>query len=286
VDFIALDVETANSDMSSICQIGIAKYIDSQLVEEWSSLINPEDYFNDINTSIHGITEKDVLTSPTFPELANELGKFLNNTVCVCHTHFDRVSISKAAAKYGLEVFTTDWLDSARVARRAWPQFSERGYGLGNISAFLGYEFEHHDALEDAKAAGQIILAASKEINLDIDGWLRRVNLPISPTRAQTSVARDGDPEGTLHGEVIVFTGTLDITRSQAADLAAAAGCQVKSGVTKKVTLLVVGDQDVQKLAGHRKSSKHRKAEQLISEGIPIRILRETDFKEMVKTST
>ena len=44
---------------------------------------------------------------------------------------------------------------------------------------------------------------------------------------------------------------------------------------------LVVGDQDVQKLAGHNKSSKHRKAEDLILKGQPIRILRESDFLEL-----
>jgi hypothetical protein len=38
-------------------------------------------------------------------------------------------------------------------------------------------------------------------------------------------------------------------------------------------------------LAGHEKSSKHRKAEQLIKMGQPIRILRETDFREIVKLS-
>ena len=48
-------------------------------------------------------------------------------------------------------------------------------------------------------------------------------------------------------------------------------------------TLLLVGDQDVQRLAGHEKSSKHRKAEQLIQTGQPIRILRETDFRELAR---
>jgi len=38
----------------------------------------------------------------------------------------------------------------------------------------------------------------------------------------------------------------------------------------------------VQKLTEHAKSSKHRKAEGLIEKGQPIRIIRETDFKEMV----
>jgi len=43
MNFVAIDVETANSDMASICQIGIAKFENGILVEEWVSLVNPED---------------------------------------------------------------------------------------------------------------------------------------------------------------------------------------------------------------------------------------------------
>ena len=64
--------------------------------------------------------------------------------------------------------------------------------------------------------------------------------------------------------------------------MAAKIGCQVESGVTKKTTILVVGNQDIKKLAGHEKSSKHRKAEGLILNGQPIRILGESDFKELI----
>lgn len=287
MNFIALDVETANADMSSICQIGIAKYIDGKLVEEWSSLIDPEDYFDFINIDIHGITEEDVAGSPTFPEITDKLAYFMNNEVSVCHTHFDRVSISQALNKYSLKELNTVWLDSARVARRTWSEFSWRGYGLNNVCNFLGYEFKHHDALEDAKAAGYILLAASRENKLDIEGWLKRINQPIDPTNVSSGAAikRDGNPEGSLYGEVIVFTGALEMPRREAADMASKIGCQVGASVTKKTTMLVVGDQDISKLAGHEKSSKHRKAEQLISKGTSIRILRETDFKKMVYSS-
>jgi DNA polymerase-3 subunit epsilon len=71
--------------------------------------------------------------------------------------------------------------------------------------------------------------------------------------------------------------------RREAADLADAVGCQVDPGVTKHTTILIVGDQDVSKLADHDKSAKHRKAEQLISAGQPIRILRESDFLNLVR---
>lgn len=59
--FVAIDVETANADMSSICQIGIAKFIDNRLDDEWSSLVNPENYFDPMNVFIHGITENRII---------------------------------------------------------------------------------------------------------------------------------------------------------------------------------------------------------------------------------
>lgn len=197
------------------------------------------------------------------------------------HSNFDRLAIRQAADLHGERAPNCRWLDSSRVVRRVWPEFSQKGYGLRNVCNHIGYEFRHHVALEDAKAVGQILMAASQKGGLDLEGLLQRVSQPIDPTTA-AKITRDGNLEGALFGEVVAFTGALEIPRREAADMAARVGCEVGSGVTKKTTLLVVGDQDVLKLAGHEKSSKHRKAEKLISEGIPIRIIRESDFKALV----
>jgi DNA polymerase-3 subunit epsilon len=70
--------------------------------------------------------------------------------------------------------------------------------------------------------------------------------------------------------------------RREAADLAASAGCAVVGSVGQTVTLLVVGDQDVRRLAGHQKSAKHRKAEELIGKGQALRILTERDFSALI----
>jgi len=284
MDFIAIDVETANADISSICQIGIAKYSNGTLVDEWCSLINPEDYFDVVNINVHGITDVTVKSSPTFSDVSSILQGYMDNMVCVSHTHFDKVSINRAFLKYGMNPFEASWLDSARVARRAWKQFTKSGYGLANICEYIGYEFNHHDALEDAKAVGQVILSAIQFTGINLDEWLIRVNQPIDLDN--TSITRTGNPEGPLYGEILCFTGALEIPRREAADLAASVGCTVVSSVTKKTTLLVVGDQDVSKLAGKNKSSKHRKAEQLILKGQGIRIIKESDFKILVSQST
>jgi len=126
-----------------------------------------------------------------------------------------------------------------------------------------------------------------QQSGLELEAWLKRVRQPIDPSAvgSRAALKREGNPEGEFFGEVLVFTGSLDIPRREAADLAASIGCTVAPGVTKNTTMLVVGDQDVQKLVGKGKSSKHRKAEQLITQGVGIRILKESDFKELVRVS-
>ena len=275
-DFVAIDVETANADMASICQVGVAAYTFGSLDNEWKTYVNPQDFFDPLNVSIHGITEETVADAPTLPEIAEQLLSRLDDCVVLCHTHFDRVSVHQAFNKYGLQPPACVWLDSARVARQTWTQFARCGYGLQNLCDYIGYDFAHHDALEDAKAAGQIMFAAMQASGLTVEDWVRKVNQPIQPTK------REGNPEGPLFGEVMVFTGALQMLRREAADLAASVGCEVADYVSKTTTTLVVGDQDVRKLAGHVKSSKQRKAESLIAQGQEIRILRESDFLELV----
>ena len=282
MDFIALDFETANADMSSICQIGLADFKNGLLQEEWKTYIDPEDFFDEINISIHGIDECTIEGSPILPDVLNRLYNYLDGRIVVCHTHFDRVALQQACFQYNLHTPSCTWLDTARVTRRTWEQFAWSGYGLLNVCDSLGYQFAHHDALEDAKAAAHILLAAVAKTGIDLQSWLKRVEQPIDPI---DPIAREGNSEGSFFGEVLVFTGALALPRREAADMAAKIGCTVANGVTKDTTILVVGDQDVKKLAGHDKSSKHRKAESLIKKGQPLRIIRESDFKELVNLS-
>lgn len=282
MEFVALDFETANADMSSICQVGLVHFKDGSLQEEWKTYVDPEDFFDEINVSIHGIDETTVKGAPNLRDISSRICSYLDNRIAVCHTHFDRVALHKASERYSLRMPTCTWLDSARVTRRTWDQCAYRGYGLGNVCAILGYQFAQHDALEDAKAAAYVLLAAIEKTGMDLQEWLQRVEKPIGFPAQSYKISQDGNPEGAFYGETLVFTGTLQIPRRMAAEMAAKIGCTVVNGVNKKTTILVVGDQDVKKLAGHEKSSKHRKAEKLITEGSQIRILRESDFKELV----
>lgn len=281
MNFVAIDVETANADYSSICQVGIAEFENGQLISKWSSLVNPDDYFDPFNTSIHGIKESDVEKSPTFDQIYSELSARLANRITVHHMPFDRVAICRACEKYELNILTPKWLDSAKVVRRTWDEFAYRGYGLANIARHLKITFNHHDALEDAITAGKIIQEACTLKNVNLADWIDKVNKPISTIYSGEKLK--GSPEGAFYGENIVFTGTLFMTRGEVAKLAADVGCNVTNSVTKETTLLVVGTQDKNRLAGYEKSSKHRKAEELIKKGFQTKILSEQDFKKMIE---
>jgi DNA polymerase-3 subunit epsilon len=280
--FSVIDVETANPDFASICQIGVVSFVDGQIVDTWKTLVNPEDYFFIANVKVHGITPEMVEGSPTFQEVDARVRGLLSGRIVVCHTAFDRVSLSKSVENYGLADYDCTWLDSARVVRRTWSQFAQRGYNLPNVAEYLGIEYQAHDAAEDARAAGEVLLQAIEETGLSLEEWLVRVKQPISGKSYKADIVRSGNPEGPLSGEVVVFTGSLSMPRKEAAAMAAEAGCDVGSGVTKKTTILVVGDQDIRQLAGHKKSSKQRKAEKLIEEGQALRIVTEPDFMQLV----
>lgn len=275
--FTVIDVETANPNFASICQIGLARFEDAQLVDAWQSLVNPEDYFADWNMRVHGITPADVAGASTFPGLHREISARTAGRVLVSHTGFDRASLTRASARYQLPALDGTWLDSAMVARRTWPdQCGHRGYGLQTLAATWSLAFTAHVAIEDAKVTGWILLKALGDSGFSLAEWLARVPPSFGP------IAQRGNPEGSLLGHVIAFTGALSMVRREAAGMAAAAGCTVHAGVTRDTTLLVVGDQDISQLVGFDKSSKHRKAEVLIRGGQSIRIIGESDFVSLL----
>jgi DNA polymerase-3 subunit epsilon len=280
MNFVVIDVETANPDFSSICQVGVAEFRDGKLFALWDSLVDPEDYFDELNIAVHGIEEHMVREAPKWAAVHEQLAPRLTDMIVASHTAFDRAALTRACDKNGIQPHESRWLDTARVVRRAWPEFSQAGYGLANVTKHFGIDYQHHDAKEDARAAGEILLQAVETTGLSVEQWLEPAVRPIHA--GNSASARDANADGPLFGEKLVFTGALSMPRREAADVASMAGCEVDAGVTKHTTVLVVGDQDIHRLSGHEKSSKHRKAEDLMKKGQQIRIIGESDFQRLL----
>lgn len=277
--FIALDVETACSDVASICQIGLACVQPDNQIQTFSMLVNPGTRFDAFKIQLHGIGPDHVADAPRFPDALTALLPLLTRHHLIQHSNFDKQAMNAACGFCGIDAPDLRWSDSVQIARRAWPELKGNGgHGLANLKRTLNLQFHHHDAGEDARAAAMVVLHAELHLRLPFEELIK----PASSKSYAAPITMDGDPKGALAGSVVVFTGALGMSRNEAAELAARVGMSVKPGVTKETTHLVVGDQDLNVLAGHTKSSKHRKVEDLQSAGHPICIIGESAFKSLV----
>lgn len=281
LDFVSLDVETADSGFpESICQMGFAVVRNGIVVENFTRTIQTPYRFGWWQRENLSITEDEIKRAPPFLEVARAISPLMRGPV-FSHTSYDRFAVGRACTACGHAFGDTIWLDSAQVVRRAWPEkYGKTGYGLKNVAADFGIRFDHHDAGEDARAVAEIVIRACIEHSLDVLGWAERVRKPISGAAGgKADLRRDGNVDGPLFGEVVVLTGGFDLPKAEQANLAAFAGCEVANGVTKKTTLVVVGDD---RFARGERSGKWRKAEELAQQGLSIRIMSESDFREMI----
>jgi len=229
-DFVSVDVETACGRVSSICQIGIVGFKSGKIAFEYETLIDPRDYFSSFNTRIHGITEDHVAGKPCFGDLHEIIDGHLTGRVTVAHSYFDKGALSAACRVHQRMPIEATWLDSVRVAKRVWPELGS--HRLNIVSRHLGIRLKHHDALSDARAAGLIVIRASEETGIPLEGWLT------APKRASAQPAPKPAPDGPLAGQRVAILG--EPRHGELAHRIAAQGGRVVAAVGKTTTMLVV----------------------------------------------
>lgn len=161
MDFVALDFETANSRSDSACQLALVVVRESQIVDEYCWLVRPPRlYFSPRNISIHGIRPEHVTRAPTMQTLWQQLEPLLDGQILLAHNAgFDIGVLVASLAAYDIACPTLEFSCTRAIARRAWPGRSR--YGLKPLGTWLGIDFKHHDALEDARCCASIALAAA-----------------------------------------------------------------------------------------------------------------------------
>ena len=157
--FVAIDFETANQKWESVCAVGMVIVDKGRIVEEYYSLVNPEDHFNSFNIAVHGITARDVIGSPTFPEISAQLWPKITGNLIVAHNAaFDINVLKKAAHKYRLSVPGFSYACTCRIAKLVWTGLDN--HRLSTVAQYLSIDLQHHNALSDAKACANILLKA------------------------------------------------------------------------------------------------------------------------------
>lgn len=174
LDFTAVDVETANWNWGSICQIGAVRFRDGVEAEAKVWLCQPPaglEGFDEVNISIHGITAEDVADAPDFDTAAAELLDFVGEDFFVAHNaQFDGTALRTAWQACGNEVPSLRFGCSLALARHcsAAGAITVANHKLPTVAKAVGFDsFKHHDACEDARAAGLIITGLAQALKFE-----------------------------------------------------------------------------------------------------------------------
>ncbi|MDO4320222.1 MAG: 3'-5' exonuclease [Bacteroidales bacterium] len=157
-EFIAIDVETANFEPSSICSIGAVKVHDGVIVDSRYSLVCPEpDYYNYRCKAVHGLCEDDTRDAPAFGTVWRQWQPWLDGYRLIAHNaRFDRKCIVAACRIYGIEP-PSDWGCTLQAARTKIPRYALPSKSLDSLCDFFGIPLEnHHNALDDATACARL----------------------------------------------------------------------------------------------------------------------------------
>lgn len=304
-NFVAIDLETATSDRSSICQIGITEVVDGKPLEPKSWLVQPEgNRYDSMNIWIHGITPEDTQNSPSFPCVWKDVQPYLQNKIVIAHnTSFDMYALRDAFIKYGLEFPTFDYFCSLRIAKCIIKGCYS--YSLDVLANHLGLEFGvHHKADSDSLGCALILLKC-----LEIDGSKLEelegkynfhrgkfspntfvAHLKHEKQYKYSSIIKDledhpelNDEGNYFFGKSVCFTGTTKFTvRKEMLQMVKNIGGIPVDSITKNTDILVVGQQDYRVVGSDGMSSKQKKALDLLEKGQNIEIISESEFLERI----
>ena len=165
MNFTALDFETANTNRASICSVGLVRVENGKIVKEIHQLINPQTYFNFYNTVVHGITEFDVRNAPAFDDFYVEMLPYLEDIVVAHNATFDISCLRATLSRYHIIPPDFEYLCTLCMSKKISGLKSRkldalaRYYGLG--------EFNHHNALADAKMCARVFEILSERIDIE-----------------------------------------------------------------------------------------------------------------------
>lgn len=305
-DFIAIDFEIATNMYNSACSIGLIAVKNNEIVDSYYSLIQPPDNkFNDDTIEVHGIIPKDTETAPKFIDVWNDIKfYFENNTILAHNASFDMNVLRNCLDTYNLIAPNFTYICTIPLSTRACrgehiPTSLEERCKHFNVELS-----NHHNALSDAEAAANLIIACIKKKNRkSFESYINTFSsLPIKKfndlkVQKEFKPRKNNKPkfshikisdftpncectkENYFLNKNIVFTGDLElINKKTAMQQVVDLGAVLKSTMSKKVDLLIVGKQDKSIVGPDGMSSKQRKAKELITNGIDITILNETEF--------
>lgn len=164
--FVAIDIEKANNEPTSLCSIGLAFFKNGKIIKQKEYTVRPYPYMfykgviANGKTTYHGIPFEVYEKACTFDKIWPKIEKSIKGEILVGHgINGDILSLQNALEYYGIKA---DWLQTCeRICTNVasiyvYPECAS--HKLGRLCDYLGIEISPHHALSDARACGLLLL--------------------------------------------------------------------------------------------------------------------------------
>ncbi|WP_228235065.1 exonuclease domain-containing protein [Allomuricauda sp. M10] len=171
--YTIIDIETTGNGIkgNKVTEISIFKFDGNQVVDEFTSLVNPECPIPYFITGLTGIDDQMVQNAPTFSDIADDIFNMTENAIFVAHSvNFDYGVIKEEFRQIGID-FTRKKLCTVRLSRSLIPGLGS--YSLGKLCSSVKIPLvDRHRARGDAHAT---MLLFDKLINMEgADGVFKK----------------------------------------------------------------------------------------------------------------
>jgi DNA polymerase-3 subunit epsilon len=168
-----IDTETTGRDaqMDRVVEIGVVLARGGVVTDRWSTLVNPGRPIPAETTAVHGIKDEDVVSAPSFAEVAAKFIEFVGDAIPAAYNagfdrgfllaEFDRAAV-RPSSPAPLLRRDVEWIDPLPFARELHKHAESRA--LGEMAKRLGVELSRaHRATDDAEAALGVLWALGKD---------------------------------------------------------------------------------------------------------------------------
>ena len=170
--FTVFDVETTGMSpiYDRVVEIAARRIELDGSVSSFQTLVDPGRSIPPAVTAIHHITDAMVSGSPRFSEAARRFLDFAENSTLAAHNaRFDLGFLQEGLARCGLPLWRGKTIDTLKLARRCWPEFSS--YRLQDLRRELRLEDECGN--DQAHRAGADVFWTEQLLKLSLERALR-----------------------------------------------------------------------------------------------------------------